>query len=109
MKYAIIVRYEFDRSWLQLSRDERNEHEQAFQKDIVGPFADQIAVRHFDSEAFAVGYSDFLIIETEDLKPYYYFIEALRDSAFIAQGWVRIRDISIGLEDGYKEYERDNT
>ena len=109
MKYGIVIRYEFDTSWLRLSREQRNEREQVFQKDIVGPFVDKMSVRHFDAEAFATDYSDFLLVETNDLKTYYYFIEKLRDSQFIAQGWVRIRDISIGLQDGYKEYENDQS
>ncbi|MFE6165232.1 darcynin family protein [Streptomyces sp. NPDC056486] len=109
MKYGIIIRYEFDISWLRLSREQRSEKEQVFQKEIVGPFVDKMSVRHFDAEAFATDYSDFLFVETDDIKTYYFFIEKLRDSEFIAQGWVRIRDISIGLQDGYKEYENDQS
>ncbi|MFF3911706.1 darcynin family protein [Streptomyces sp. NPDC001848] len=107
MKYGIVIRYEFDPSWLQLSREQRGAKEEVFQKEIVGPFADKMSVRHFDAEAFATDYSDFLFVETDDIKAYYYFIEKLRDSEFIAQGWVRLHDISIGLQDGYKEYEND--
>ncbi|MCX4827777.1 hypothetical protein OG785_20005 [Streptomyces sp. NBC_00006] len=107
MKYGIVIRYEFDASWLRLSREQRGEKEQVFQKEIVGPFADRMSVRHFDAEAFATDYSDFLFVETDDIKTYYFFIEKLRDSEFIAEGWVRLRDISIGLQDGYKEYEND--
>ncbi|MEV5339368.1 darcynin family protein [Streptomyces sp. NPDC052676] len=107
MKYGIVIRYEFDTAWLRLGRDERNAKEEVFQKEIVGPFADRLSVRHFDAEAFAADYSDFLIVETDDLKSYYYFIEKLRDSEFVARGWVRIKDISIGLQDGYKEYEKE--
>ncbi|MFF8946700.1 darcynin family protein [Streptomyces sp. NPDC014864] len=107
MKYGIVIRYEFDPSWLQLSREQRGAKEEVFQKEIVGPFADKMSVRHFDAEAFATDYSDFLFVETDDIKTYYYFIEKLRDSEFIAQGWARLRDISIGLQDGYKEFEND--
>ena len=107
MKYGIVIRYQFDPSWLRLSRDERNRYEEIFQKDIVGPYADRLTVRHFDAEAFATDYSDFLLIETDDLKAYYFFIEGLRDSDFIAHGWVRIHDITIGVPDGYKEYEKE--
>ena len=105
MKFAIIVRYEMDLSWLRLSREERTVQEKAFQKDTVGPFTDRLSVRHFDAEAFAAAYSDFLLIETEDLEAYYFFIEKLRDSDLIARGWVRLHDITIGIPDGYKEYE----
>lgn len=105
MKYAIVIRYEFDPSWLRLHRDERNEHEQYFREKIVAPFAAKLTVRHFDAEAFAAAYSDFLLVETEDLETYYFFIEQLRDSRFVTDGWLRIKDITIGIEDGYKEFE----
>ncbi|WP_165485767.1 darcynin family protein [Frankia sp. Cppng1_Ct_nod] len=109
MKYGIVIRYEFTPSWLRLNRDERTANEQIFQKEIVGPFVEKMSVRHFDAEAFATGFSDFLLVETNDMQTYYYFIEKLRDSDFVAREWVRIRDISIGIEDGYKEYERDHS
>ncbi|MTD57960.1 darcynin family protein [Amycolatopsis pithecellobii] len=107
MRYGIIIRYEFSPSWLQLDRAERNAHEEVFQREIVAPFSDKLSIRHFDAEAFATGFSDFFLVTTEDLRAYYYFIEKLRDSSFIANGWARIHDITIGIEDGYKEYERD--
>jgi Darcynin, domain of unknown function len=106
MKFAIIVRYEFDLSWLRLSREERHAKGEILQ-DILGPFTDRLSVRHFDAEAFSTAYSDFLLIETDDLAAYYFFIEKLRDSDLIASGWVRLYDITIGIPDGYKEYEKD--
>ncbi|MCX3063680.1 darcynin family protein [Streptomyces beihaiensis] len=108
MKYGIVIRYEFDIRWLRLDRAQRRERAEIFESDIVGPFADRLTVRHFDAEAFAADYSDFLFIETDDIDAYYFFIEALRDSEFIAQGWLRLHDISIGLQDGYKAYEADD-
>ncbi|CAM3660646.1 darcynin family protein [Nocardiopsis rhodophaea] len=107
MKYGIVIRYEFAPAWLRLTRDERNAQGQVFQKEIVAPFADRLSVRHFDAEAFNAGFSDFLFVETDDLNAYYYFIERLRDSDFIAHEWVRIDDITIGIQDGFKEYEND--
>ncbi len=55
---------------------------------------------------FAADHSDVLVVETEDIDTYYYFVEKLRDSDVIANGWAEITDISIGMEDGYKEYAR---
>ena len=107
MKYGIIILYNFDPSWLRLSRDERGTHERVFQEEIVGPAAGALTIRHFDAEAFSAEFSDFLLVETEDLQAYSYFIERLRDSDFIAQGWACLKDISIGIQDGYKEYEHD--
>lgn len=108
MTYGIVIRYRFDSSWLRLRRAERNQYGEIFRKDVVGPYADRLTVRHFDAEAFAADYSDFLLIETDDLRAYYHFVEGLRDSDLIARGWARIHDITIGVPDGYKEYERDH-
>jgi len=36
-------------------------------------------MRFFDAEAFHAKVSDVMMIETTDLKQYYYFIETLRD------------------------------
>ncbi|MDH6700562.1 darcynin family protein [Streptomyces griseoviridis] len=105
MKYGIVIRYQFAPAWLQLSREERGRYQEIFQKDVVGPYTDRLTVRHFDAEAFSADFSDFLLIETDDLEAYYYFIEGLRDSDFIARGLARIHDITIGVPDGYKGYE----
>lgn len=109
MRYAIVIRYEFDRAWLQLDRATRAAHRERFEREIVAPFAGRLSVRHFDAEAFATGYSDVLLIETEDLDTYYFFVEKLRDSDLIARGWVRLHDITIGIEDGYRAYEQEMT
>lgn len=105
MRYHIVIRYSFDRNWLKLDRDERHKNEEIFQRDIVGPYADRLSVQHCDAEAFAAAYTDFLLITTDDLTAYYYFIETLRDSAFVTEGWLEIFDITIGIVDGYKEFE----
>lgn len=107
MRYGIVIRYEVDRAWLAMTRAEREEHQRRFRADVVGPYADRITVQHFDAEAFATGFSDFLLITTEDLQAYYYFVETLRDSDLVVRGWVRVHDITVGIEDGYREYERD--
>lgn len=108
MKYLIVVKYTFSTQWLRMARTEREKHEQVFRAGVVAPFADRLTVRHFDAEAFCADHSDFLVVETEDLRAYYYFIERLRDSDIIANGWAKITDISMGIEDGYKEYARDH-
>lgn len=108
MKYLIVIKYVFSTEWLRMSPTEREKHERKFRGGTVAPFADRLTVRHFDAEAFAADHSDFLVVETEDLDTYYYFVEKLRDSDIIANDWAKITEISIGIEDGYKEYARDH-
>lgn len=108
VKYLIVIKYVFSTEWLRMSRTTREEHEREFREGTVAPFADHLTVRHFDAEAFAADHSDFLVVETEGLGVYYHFVEKLRDSDIIAHGWARITDISIGIEDGYKEYAREH-
>lgn len=106
MKYLIVIKYVFSTDWLRMSPTEREEHERNFRAGTVAPFANHLTVRHFDAEAFAADHSDFLLVETEDLDTYYHFVEKLRDSDIITNDWARITDISLGIEDGYKEYAR---
>lgn len=105
MKFTIIVRYKFAPAWLRLSREERHERGSRFDA-LVELHRDRLTVRHHDAEAFASDYSDFLVIECDDIKDYYFFMEDLRDSEFIAEEWLGIHDITIGIPDGYKEFEK---
>lgn len=100
MKYCIIIRYDFDVSWLQLNREARDQYKRSF-KEKISEAAGVLTIRHFEAQAFSADFSDFILVETENLQAYYYFIERLRDSNFITQGWAYLKDISIGIQDGY--------
>jgi hypothetical protein len=105
MKYTIVITYTFSNAWLALSRDERNAIETKTIGPIFGKYADRVQARFFDAEAFHTKFSDFMILETQDLRSYYFLMEEMRDSVLLAQGYVVFNDILIGLENGYREFE----
>ncbi|HBS41368.1 MAG TPA: hypothetical protein DEA26_01720 [Oceanospirillales bacterium] len=104
MEYTILIRYRFDRSWLQLSRAARQDFEETHIQPLFARYSDQVQARFFDAEAFHVEFTDFMLLTTKDLQAYYFLMEEIRDSALVAEGYIHFTDISIGIEDGYKEF-----
>ncbi|MFF4361605.1 darcynin family protein [Streptomyces sp. NPDC001604] len=105
MKTTIILTYTFTPAWLALPREERNAMEAAHIFPVFAKYADRVSARFFDAEAFHTAFSDFALLETEDLQAYYFLIEELRDSPLIAQGYLVVNDIFMGIEDGFQAFE----
>lgn len=103
MKLTIFLLLRADASWLKLSREQRA---QIAEKSLGARFsAPGLRLRHFDAEAFHARISDVAVIEAEDPKAYYFAIEALRDSALIAEGYFELVEIIPSYEDGFRAYE----
>jgi hypothetical protein len=109
MKYGIVLTYTVTPRWLALSRAERNAMRAGHIEPVFAAFADQVTARFFDAEAFHTRMSDFAVLETEDLRAYYFLVEALRDTPLIAEGYMTFGEIFLGVEDGFHEYERTRT
>ncbi|MBV1774960.1 hypothetical protein KSF73_04455 [Burkholderiaceae bacterium DAT-1] len=107
MKYTIVITYSFSTDWLKKSWEARSEYEKRHVRPIFAEYAGKVSARFFDAEAFSATHSDFMILETEDLRWYYYLIEGLRESQLIKDELVEFKDFIIGIEDGFREYERD--
>lgn len=107
MKYTIVITYAFSAEWLKKNWRERSDYEATHIAPILAEYADRVSVRLFDAEAFSAEHSDFLIIETADMKDYYFFIEALRESQIFKDGLVTFKQIVMGIEDGFRAYERE--
>jgi len=107
LTYTVIVCYSFSNEWLGMTRLQRKAFENAHVLPILGSYREVVRIRSYDSEAFMTEFTDFMVIETEDLRQYYFMIEELRDSPLFVQGLATIKQIFIGLEDGYKEFEED--
>ncbi|MGW0883093.1 darcynin family protein [Streptomyces sp. NPDC002671] len=105
MKTTIILTYTFTPAWLALSREERNAMVATHVHPVFARYADRVSARFFDAEAFNTAFSDFALLETEDLKAYYFLIEDLRDSPLIAQGYLVMNDVFLGVEDGFQTFE----
>lgn len=107
MKYTIVIPYAFHADWLKRSWEERSEYERQHVRPVFEKFAGKVSARFFDAEAFSARHSDFMILETEDLKHYYYLIETLRESQLFKDGLVEFKDVLLGIEDGFRAYEQD--
>ncbi|MFJ6384082.1 darcynin family protein [Kitasatospora sp. NPDC092039] len=104
--YMIVLGYSFTTRWLALSRPERNHLRETHLAPLVAKYADRVRTRFFDAEAFQTRFTDFALLETEDLTAYYHLVEELRDTPLIHQGYLEFKDVVLGIEDGYQHFER---
>ena len=105
MRYAMIVLLEFYPSWLALPREERRKYAGSLQ-EIVQTYSPHVKVRFFDAEALpGRNYTDFVVCETEDMKQYHYMWEAIRDSEPYTKGYMKIKDVIMGIENAFQSYE----
>ncbi|MBC2876948.1 MULTISPECIES: darcynin family protein [Streptomyces] len=106
MKYGIVLTYTVTPRWLALSREQRNAMRAAHLEPVFAAYADRVRARFFDAEAFNGRFSDFTVLETDDLGAYYFLVEALRDTPVIAEGYLTFGEVFLGVEDGFEAYER---
>ncbi|WP_068619785.1 darcynin family protein [Paenibacillus tuaregi] len=105
MRYMMVVLLEFYPSWLALPREERREHAASLQ-EIISRYTEHVQVRFFDAEALpGKDYTDFVVCETEDLRQYHYMWEEIRDSEPYTRGYMKIKDVLMGMENAFKSYE----
>ncbi|MFN8575592.1 MAG: darcynin family protein [Candidatus Sericytochromatia bacterium] len=104
-KYTILILLSTTEKWLRLSRQERKDFFEKNINKVIEKYKDDLKLKLFDSEAFNSKYTDFIIIETENLTKYYFFWEEIRDSKIYTEPYFVINEIILGMEDGYKTYE----
>lgn len=102
--YTTLVLLNATPQWLSLTREKRSEF---FEKKI-GPIFQSVSktvkIRLFDSEYFHAGISDFMIIDTQNLEEYKRFIELLRDTKIYGEPYFEIKDIILGQEGAFLEF-----
>lgn len=104
INHGIVVLLEFFPAWLALPREKRRELAADLYM-IIGRYADKVNVKFFDADAFGGGYSDFVICETTDLKQYHYMWEEIRDTVAYSHGYLKIKDVIMGIQSGYQAFE----
>ncbi|MET3209341.1 UNVERIFIED_CONTAM: hypothetical protein ABIC26_002285 [Paenibacillus sp. PvR008] len=105
MRYMMIVLLEFYPSWLALPREERRKHAGSLQESIQ-KYSEYVQVRFFDAEALpGKDYTDFVVCETEDMRQYHYMWEEIRDSEPYTKGYMKIKDVVMGMENAFQSYE----
>ncbi|MEN7550379.1 darcynin family protein [Rapidithrix thailandica] len=105
MKFTILILYRANHQWLSLSREQRGKIFEQTVLPLVEKYQEHLTVRFFDSEAHHARTSDFLIIECDELKWHYFFIEELRDTALFGKPYIEVNDIIVGHENGFQEFE----
>ena len=103
--YTIILLLQAQPNWLKLSRTERNTISGESFLSLLENFKEHMSFEYHDSEAFHATFSDFLLIKAADLQKYYFFIEALRDSALLSESYFELKEVVIGIPDGHKIFE----
>ncbi|WP_314588081.1 darcynin family protein [Paenibacillus terrigena] len=107
LRFMMIVLLEFYPGWLALPREERRKYASGLQ-DIIEKYSPQVGVRFFDAEALpGKEFTDFVICETDDMKAYHYLWEEIRDSEPYTKGYMKIKDVIMGLENAFQSYEKE--
>ena len=104
-KYTILLLMRAMPSWLSLSRAERNHFFEETVAPILSRYSEVCHVRVFDSEYFHGVVSDFMVVETNDLEQYSFMIEAMRDTEIFSIPYFDLKDIIVGVENGFRLYE----
>ncbi|AFK03308.1 hypothetical protein Emtol_2170 [Emticicia oligotrophica DSM 17448] len=102
--YTILVLMNATPQWLSHTRSERADF---FEKRIMPIFqkvSKTVKVQLFDSEYFHAQVSDFIIITTSDLEQYKLMIELLRDSKIYGEPYFQIKDIIVGQENAFEDF-----
>ncbi len=102
--YTILILMNATPKWLSHTRDERSAF---FEKKIIPVFqkvSKTVKVQLFDSEYFHANVSDFMIATASSLDDYKLLIELLRDTKIYAEPYFEIKDIIVGQENAFKDF-----
>lgn len=102
--YTILVLMNATPKWLSHTREERSVF---FEKKVIPVFqkvSKTVKVQLFDSEYFHAKISDFMIVTTTSLDDYKLLIELLRDTKIYAEPYFEIRDIIVGQENAFEDF-----
>ncbi|NWK69518.1 Darcynin 2 [Bacillus paramycoides] len=107
MNHIFIVLVEFYPTWLAMSRDERGKRANEL-KEITLKYP-EVHVRFFDAEALpGKDYTDIIMCETKNIQKYHYMWEEIRDHSINTAGHMKIKDVIMGMEEAYKNFEKDS-
>lgn len=104
-RYTILLLFQALPSWLQLTREQRGEFFEKRISPVFGKYASSCHAKLFDSEYFHGAVSDFVIVDVENLRGYRFLMEELRDTEIYTVPYFAVKDIIIGKENGFTEFE----
>ena len=102
--YTILVLLNATPKWLSLTRDKRSMFVEKELTSIFVRVSKTVSVRMFDSEYFHATVSDFMIVTTTNLDDYILLIELLRDTKVYAAPYFEIKDIIVGQENLFEDF-----
>ncbi|WP_428330584.1 darcynin family protein [Mucilaginibacter sp.] len=102
MEYTILILVNATNQWLSLPRAERDEFVEKELQPILKKYSSSCNVKLYDSDFTHPAVSDFLIIETNDLKEYGYMIGYLRESKTFAVPYFEIKDLIVGVNNNFR-------
>lgn len=104
-QYTFFVHMNATKEWLSLSREARQEYFSNSQQEVFAQYPG-VNLRLYDVEAFSARCSDIAVYETDDIREYYFLIDALRDTKIYTVPYFDIVDIFPAIEEGFMEYEK---
>ena len=99
-----VVYLAIEPAWLALTRPERREY-----AEEIGAIVDRhkdVSFEWFDADALSGKHSDFAVCRFSDMRAYHHLWEELRDTAVFSKPFARITDVSLGIENGFVDYEQ---
>lgn len=99
-----IVYLAFEPAWLALSRAERGN----WAEHVGGILArhPDVAFTWYDADALSGTFTDFAICRFTDIRAYHHLWEELRDTEIFTRPYARITNVTMGIENGYGDYEQ---
>ncbi|NVK33239.1 MAG: Darcynin 2 [Rhodobacteraceae bacterium] len=98
-----IVYLNVEPAWLALSREKRRSFAEMI-GDILSRHPD-VSFSWFDADALSGKCSDFAVCRFFDMRAYHHLWEELKDTEIFTHPYARIADVSLGIENGFQDYE----
>jgi Darcynin, domain of unknown function len=102
MNYTILILVNATPQWLSLQRSERDHFVETELQPIFAKYGHSCNIRLFDSDFTNPGVSDFIIVETEDLKEFGFMMGYLRESKTFAAPYFDIKDLIVGVPNNFR-------
>ncbi|MHC6529712.1 darcynin family protein [Vibrio proteolyticus] len=109
MKYVVIWTLVFHDKWNALDRQRRKELQDEMLPQIIEKYQGKINIRTVDTEGFSAKFQDFVIIETDCLSEYYCMLQDMRNTKILSEGYLKISNIFMGIENAHEIYQKNFT
>jgi len=102
MNYTILLLVNATSSWLSLSRTQRDHFVENELRPILTKYSRSCTISLFDCDFTNPNVSDFMIVETEDLKEFGFMMGYLRESKTFATPYFEIKELIVGVPNNFR-------